>query len=312
MKHLILGAGAVGGAAAQALLKRRQQVVLISRRPPPDLPEGAVHVACDVHDGTALIQACRGANVVYQCLNAPYHRWREQFPVLQRAAILAARAAKARFVSFENVYMYGAPGGSPFVEGQSHAPCSDKGRVRAEMAAELDRLHQVGDLEVAHVRASDLFGPEMRASALGDEFIGRAVRGKHARGFGNLDAPHTWTFTGDAGETLAEVGLRQGSYGGVFHVPSDHPRSMRDVATDLGRQLGRAVSVSATPSWVLRLVGLFKPEAGAMLEMAYEFDRPFIVADETTRAALGLVHTPFPQALGATVRWYREWLAVRN
>jgi nucleoside-diphosphate-sugar epimerase len=301
----------VGRATAAALAKRRQDVVVISRHPPVDLPGGVTHLACDVRDVPALTRACEGAHVLYQCLNAPYHRWREQFPGLQRTAVEAARAAHARLVSFENVYMYGAPGAWPFVEGQAFAPCADKGRVRADMATDLDVLRRRGALEVAHVRASDLFGPGMRASALGEEFIGRAVQGKGARGFGNLDAPHTWTFTGDAGATLAAVGLLQGAWGGVFHVPSDRPRSMRDVATALGQQLGRDVPVSSTPGWLLRVIGLVRPEAGAMVEMAYEFEHAFVVADEATRAALGVVHTPFPEALATTVRWFQASSGVR-
>lgn len=188
--------------------------MLLSRSPGAAVPHGVEHVAADVHDARALTAACAGARVVYQCLNAPYHRWREQFPALQDAAVAAARSVGARYVSFENVYMYGAPDGQPFDKGRPHAPCSDKGRVRAEMADRLRRLHAECALEVAQVRASDLFGPSMRTSALGDELIGRAVAGKTARGFGNLDAPHTWTFTRDAGELLAAVGPPRRPSGG--------------------------------------------------------------------------------------------------
>lgn len=190
IKHVILGAGPVGTSAAASLLKRGITVVLVSRARPSLLPEGASHVALDVGDTVAVSRVCDGAAVVYQCLNAPYHRWREVFPGLQRAAVAVAQKVGARYVSFENVYMYGAPGPTPFVETQAHAPCSHKGRVRAEMVDDLRRLRDSGQLDVTHVRASDLFGPGMRASALGDEIVGRAVAGRGARGFGDLDAPH--------------------------------------------------------------------------------------------------------------------------
>lgn len=304
MKHVILGSGPVGAAAAAALARRQERVLLVSRARPRELPEGVEHTACDVRDALALGRACEGASVLYQCLNAPYHRWREEFPGLQRAAVSAAREVRARYVSFENVYMYGAPGPTPFVENQAHAPCSDKGRVRAEMVDELRRLRETGALEVTHVRASDLFGPGMRGSAFGEELIGRAVAGRGARGFGDLQAAHTWTFTRDAGETLAAAGLTHEA-GRVWHTPSDAPRSQQEVVAELSRLLGRAVNVSATPTWVLRLVGLFRPEAAALIEMAYEFDRPFVVDDRATRAALGVDHTPFAEALATTVSWYR-------
>jgi nucleoside-diphosphate-sugar epimerase len=305
MKHVILGSGPVGVAAAIALARRHERVHLVSRTRPSELPEGVAHTACDVRDVVSLGRACDGAAVLYQCLNAPYHRWREEFPGLQRAAVSAAREVHARYVSFENVYMYGAPGPAPFVETQAHAPCSDKGCVRAEMVDELRRLHDTGELEVTHVRASDLFGPGMRGSALGEEVVGRAVAGRGARGFGDLQAPHTWTFTRDAGETLAAAGLTTEALGRVWHAPSDAPRSQHEVVAELSRLLGRDVKLSATPPWILRLVGLFRPEASEMIEMAYEFERPFVVDDRATRAALAVGHTPLAEALAATVSWYR-------
>jgi nucleoside-diphosphate-sugar epimerase len=304
MKHIILGAGPVGRSTASALARRHLDVTVISRTKPAELPAGVRHLAADVLDRPALARACAGATVIYQCLNAPYHRWSELFPPLQAAAVDAARAVKARYVSFENMYAYGMPGPTPFIETQSFAPCTEKGRVRAEMSETLMQLHADGELEVIHVRASDLFGPGLTQSGLGDEVLGRAVRGLGVRGLGHLDAPHTWTFTGDAGETMATAGLRGAAAGRVWHVPSDRPRSQREVVREVGVLLGRSIPLSTTPALVLRLVGLLRPEAGAVVEMLYEFDRPFIVGDEATRAGLGVTHTPFSAALLKTVQWF--------
>ena len=304
MRHLILGAGPVGRSTAEALARRQQEVHLVSRSLPAGLPPGVVHSPLDARHPTALREACAGSQVVYQCLNAPYHRWATEFPPLQEAAVRAARTAGARFVSFENVYMYGMPGTAPFAEGQPHRPCAEKGRVRAAMAEELQRLQARGELQVAQVRASDLFGPGTRGSALGEELIGRAVAGKKPRGLGNLALPHTWTYTLDAGETLARVGVSAEAFGKVWHVPSDAPRSQLDIARALSTLLGRPVALQATPVWLLRLVGMFRPEAGAMVEMAYEFEHPFVVGDSAARAALGQGHTAFDEALATTVRGF--------
>ncbi len=281
-------------------------MAVVSRKRPQGLPEGVTHHAVDVRDSEALARVCEGRDVILQCLNAPYHRWATEFPPLQKTAIAAAHAASGALVSFENVYMYGAPGSQPFAEDHAHAPCSAKGRVRAEMVDELRELHTKGALRVAHVRASDLFGPGIRAASLGDEVFGRAVAGKAPRGFGNLDAPHTWTYTLDAGETLARVALSADAYGQVWHVPSDAPRSQREVASELATLLGRPVPISATPIFVLKLVGLFTPEAREMIEMLYEFEKPFVVGDERARTVLGQTPTRFVEALAETVRWFQR------
>ena len=74
----------------------------------------------------------RGARVIYQALNPPYHRWAQGFPGLQAAAIAAAQAAGARLVAMDNVYMYGRANGRPFTEDRAYDPHTRKGRVRAE------------------------------------------------------------------------------------------------------------------------------------------------------------------------------------
>ncbi len=172
------------------------------------------------------------------------------------------------------------------------------------MAEELAALRDRGALDVVQVRASDLFGPGMHASALGAHVFARAVAGKGPRGFGDLDAPHTWTFVADAGAALAAAGTAERPPA-VVHVPSASPRSYRQVTDDLAGLVGKPLSASATPPWMLRVLGWFVPPVGAMVEMGYEFDAPFVVADQVAREELGLGETPWTEALRTTVEAFR-------
>jgi hypothetical protein len=52
-------------------------------------------MAGDVGDPVFAASATRGARIVYQALNPPYHRWAQEFPGLQAAAIAAAQTAGA-------------------------------------------------------------------------------------------------------------------------------------------------------------------------------------------------------------------------
>ena len=299
MRHLVLGSGPVGRATAAALLARGESVRMVSRRAPQSLPPGAEHLAADVLDAHARRDAARDIDVVHQCLNAPYHRWASDFPPLQDAAVDLARNVGGRLVSFENLYPYGAPRRDPFTETDAFAPCSEKGRVRAAMAEALSALHGTGELQVAHVRASNLFGPGMHMSTLGDEVFGRACAGRAPRLLGDPRTAHTWTYVADAGETMALAALN-GGWGRAWHVPSAPACSQHEVVEHLGRLLGRKLRASVTPPFVLRLVGLFRPEVGALVEMLYEFRAAFVMSDTDTRAELGQSHTPFEVALAAT------------
>ncbi|HHO51409.1 MAG TPA: NAD-dependent epimerase/dehydratase family protein [Deltaproteobacteria bacterium] len=298
--HVILGAGPVGLATARALTRRGEEPIVVSRTVGVSVPSGARHRAGDVLDPSFLESTIAPGAVVYQALNAPYHRWRQDLPPLQRAVVGRCRRASARLVSFENMYMYGAPGGSPLGEDAPHRPCSIKGRVRSEMALELARAREAGTLEVIQVRASDLFGPGVHASALGDEVFGRIAQALAPRVAGDPDAPHSWTYVEDCAQTLVAAALHPDPPP-VIHVPSEPPVSARDVVALASALSGRPITLRVTPTWVLRLLGIFDPLIRELPEMIYEFDRPFVVADTVARGQLGLTSTPFEVAVARTL-----------
>ena len=58
------------------------------------------------------------------------------------------------------------------------------------------------------------------------------------------------------------------------------------------------------PTLALRAVGLFNPTVREVVEMAYEFEEPFVV-DSSRIAALGVTATPIDEALEQTLAAYR-------
>jgi nucleoside-diphosphate-sugar epimerase len=71
-------------------------------------------------------------------------------------------------------------------------------------------------------------------------------------------------------------------------------------------EVGRPARVQAPPKIVLRVLGLFNPALRETIEMRYEFDEPFIVDDSDFRRTFGDHATPLEEAIGNTVRWYRD------
>ena len=57
---------------------------------------------------------------------------------------------------------------------------------------------------------------------------------------------------------------------------------------------------------MLRLVGLAVPEAREMVEMAYEFEEPFVLDSSAFEAAFDRRPTPLEESIAATVAWWRE------
>ena len=222
--HVVLGAGTIGRALVDALVARGLAVRVVSRSDAAGLPVGAEHAKGDAADPAFARAAAKGAVAVYQCLNPPYARWVDLFPKLQASVVAAAQAAQARYVSFENVYMYGDTEGAPITEDLPYAPHTRKGRVRAAMAEDLARLSAAGDLRLATARASDYFGPRATSqSPLGEQVIGRAIAGKSAQVIGDPDQPHSYTYAPDAAAVLATLGTDDRALGQVWHVPMRRP-----------------------------------------------------------------------------------------
>ncbi len=136
----------------------------------------------------------KGASVVYQCLNAPYTRWPELFPALQRGVLAAAVRTGALLVTLENVYGYGPSGGKPTSEDNPLAATTVKGRTRAAMTRELRAAAEAERVRVAIGRASDFFGAGATESALGSRVFANALAGKRADLMGNPDLLHTYSF----------------------------------------------------------------------------------------------------------------------
>ncbi|MGH2816317.1 MAG: NAD-dependent epimerase/dehydratase family protein, partial [Actinomycetota bacterium] len=171
-RQVIFGTGAIGLATMHALRQRGERVRMVNRSGTAPVPDDVEIVSGDVSDQGFATAAAQGAEVAYQTLNPPYHRWVELFPALQAGVLAAAQATGARLVSMENVYMYGRPNGQPLTETRPYAADTKKGKLRARMARELQAAHAAGNVQVAIGRASDYFGPRGGAqSMLGDRVI---------------------------------------------------------------------------------------------------------------------------------------------
>jgi nucleoside-diphosphate-sugar epimerase len=311
--HVVLGAGAVGMAVVDALIRRGVSVRVVNRSGLRESVTGVQSVTGDITDQRFAESVTRGARVVYQALNPPYHRWAQDFPGLQAAAIAAAQSAGARLIVMDNVYMYGRPNGRPFTEDSASKAHTRKGRVRAQMARELMAAHDAGRVQVGVGRASDFFGPRAgQQSLVGDWVIPPALAGKPASVMGDPDMLHTYTFIPDIGENLVLLGERADALGRVWHLPSPETRTTREVVELVFRSAGTETRLKVTPAWQMRALGLVNRTVREINEMRYEFEEPFIVDASRAQTELGMRATPLADAVEQTVRWYRPCAGTAN
>jgi nucleoside-diphosphate-sugar epimerase len=303
--HIIFGTGPVGMAIAQALLLRGHRVTMVNRSGNAQAPAGVQVVRGDAYDPAVVAALTKGATTVYQAAQPAYHEWVAKFPPLQESIITGVGHSGAKLVVVENLYMYGV------VDGLIHEqlPASAhtrKGAVRARMAEAVQAAHEQGIVRTVAGRASDFYGPGVRHSAFGERTFVPALAGKKAEVLAHLDMPHSYTFITDFGEALVRLGERDAAFGQAWHVPNAPAITQRELLRILFEELGMPERTQVIGRGMLTLAGLFSPGAREMIEMIYEFDRPFVVDSRKYVQAFGDHATPIREGIRQTIAWYRR------
>jgi nucleoside-diphosphate-sugar epimerase len=302
-KHLIVGAGPVGAATARLLAERGEEVVVVTRSGSGAAP-GIGTARLDATDAAALGELASGAAVLYNCANPAYHRWATDWPPLAAALLDAAERSGAVLATVGNLYPYGAVT-APMTEQTPMNPNSVKGRVRAQMWSDALARHRAGRIRATEVRGSDYIGHRSQ-SLMGDRVVPRLLAGRGVQVPRSADTAHSWTFTWDVARLLVAVGEDERAWGSPWHVPSNAPRSQREVIGDLASAAGVApVKVGEIPGVALKALGLVNPTVRALGEVAYQLEQPFVIDSSAAEKAFGLEPTPWAEGLARTVDAYR-------
>jgi nucleoside-diphosphate-sugar epimerase len=302
--HLIFGTGPLGTSVAQELLRRDVPVVMVNRSGTGRL-QGVEYIAGDASYPAFAREVIRGAAVVYHCAQPEYHRWAEEFPQLQSSILEGAAANNARLVIGDNLYMYGDPLGSVLTEDSPQHPTTRKGVVRKSLADSAMAAHNTGRLEVAVSRPSDYFGPGY--DVMGDTVFRRALDGKPIQLLGNAHQMHSFSYVPDAGRAMAILGTSERSWGQVWIPPVQRPLTQSQFANLVWAEAGRGLPAKTQVSGrtMTRVLGIFIRPMREMVEMLYEFEKPYIVDSTKFERAFGVTATPLADAIAATVDWYR-------
>lgn len=302
--HVIFGTGPLGLAVMRELVNRGKRVRMVNRSGKASVPAGVEVVAKNAYDAGQVRDVTQGAAVVYQCAQPGYTQWETEFPPLQAAIIEGVTPNGVKLVIGENLYMYGDVDRA-LTEDLPYAAHTRKGKIRAAMAEAALAAHRSGKLRVTIGRASDFYGAGVFGSALGDRVFYPALAGKAAQVAGNIDTPHTYTYIDDFGKGLVVLGEHDEAFGRAWHVPSGETLTTRQILTMIYEELGQPPKFSVLSKMMMRIGGLFIPAAREMVEMMYEFEKPFVVDHSQFARAFGDHSTPHRDAIRATLAWFR-------
>jgi len=300
----ILGAnGVIGRELSRHLPAYTDRIRHVSRTPRRMHPTDDV-VSADLLDAKATADAVAGSSVAYLVAGLKYdHRvWQEEWPRVMRNAIDACKRHSTALVFFDNVYAYGRVDGV-MTEDTPYNPCSRKGEVRARIATMFMDEVKRGELRGMIVRSADFYGPGAVLSLTHAAVTQRLKAKKTPQWVGNPKAVHTFTYTPDAGRTVALLGNTATAYGQVWHaLTSRDPMTGEQYVRIACTLSNRPYGLQVPPRWMLSFLGVFVPVLRENMEMLYQFEHDYRFDSGKVQRAFGLTPTTYREGIAATLR----------
>jgi nucleoside-diphosphate-sugar epimerase len=306
--HVVFGAGQIGRPLAERLVAQGHRVRLV-RNSSSGALAGTEVVKADLSDAASVRAAAAGATAIYHCANPPYFAklWDEQLPRWTENLIAGAAAAKARLVVLDNVYPFGDLQGRPLNEDAPMRPTSKKGEARARAAQQFLDAHARGDVRVVIGRGSDFWGPGGVLTYFGDQFWPSVLAGKPARTLCDWTTPHTYHYIPDVVAGLVALGNAGDEVTGRWWMlPCQPAVASSAMAERLGEAAGLTIRLAPMPRALISVLGIFIKALPELMEMNYQWQRPFVMDDSRFRAAFpSVVLENVEVAAKATVDWAR-------
>jgi nucleoside-diphosphate-sugar epimerase len=304
--HTILGAnGTIATELIPVLQANAQQIRLISRNPKP-VPGTEVFQA-DVLNRDQVFLAVKGSDIVYLLVGLEYSRkiWKEAWPVIMRNTIDACKAAGAKLVFFDNVYMYGRVNGK-MTESTLYNPCSVKGKIRAEIDEMLLKEMKTGGLKAIIATAADFYGPRTGKTSVASIMIfDKLKNGKSAQWFVNAKQPHSFTYTPDAAKALHMLSTTDIAYGQIWNLPTAKPAMTgAEFISIAAKYMHAKDKVQVLPKWLVSIIGLFVPIMKELGEMLYQNEFPYEFDSSKFEKEFQFGPTPYEEGIKQTAEWY--------
>lgn len=303
--YVVTGAGPVGWTVAELLAEQGHEVRLLTRSGSgPEHPR-IERRRTDVSNPAQLSGAFAGAAAVFHCIHGSAYSakaWRTELPQAEQSVMDAAAAAGAVVVFPESLYSYSEPG-RVMAETSPREASNGKRGVRTGLL----KARQAHAADTVSVVAGDFFGPRVLMAHAGERMVPLVLAGKSVQAMGSAAQPHSFTFVPDLAAAMVKAAQQPALWNHVLHAPTGPAVTQRELATAFATAAGKpAPGVGAIPGWVVRALGLVSADMRELVEMLYQFERPFVMDSSASQAKLGLDPTPLAEAAALTVAWWLQ------
>jgi nucleoside-diphosphate-sugar epimerase len=248
-----------------------------------------------------LIEATRGADIVFNGLNPIYSDWSTCMPMAEN--VMAACAWNRALHLFPGtVYNFGSPMPPVLTEETAWRPTTEKGRIRVAMEELFRSEAEAGRVRTAILRAGDFFGGKGTGA-----WFDLVVASKIAKGIytapGKVDLIHEWAYLPDlAAGFVALVENREQL--GAFENLNFANHAVTDLQMKMAAQqaLDECLELASMPWWVLRLGSPFNANWRAIVSMSYLRFQPHRLAPGKLASIIGDVpYTPLVDAVAGAM-----------
>ena len=303
--HTILGInGNVGKLLAAELVQKGIKVRGVSRRP---FLGNWEHVAADVMNLDALTAAVAGSEVVYLAVGLEYtiKIWRRDWLILMQNTIEACRRTNAKLIFIDNVYMYGKVEGA-MTETTPIQPSSEKGKVRADVAALFLKAFESKILRGCIARAADFYGPDCDKSGLNTTVFERFAAKKSAQWLGKTDKKHSFTYVPDMAKALTILGTDdRADQSFIWHLPTAAPALTGfEIMEKAGKIFNVPPKFSAIGDFMLTILGIFIPIMRELKEMSYQTNFDYIFNSNKFESVFSSKPTSYTDGIQQTADFY--------
>lgn len=303
MQTILGSGGAVAIELAKELKKYTNKVRLVARNPKKVNADDEI-VAANLLDKKLINGAVAGSDVVYLTAGLEYNIkvWRRDWPVIMQNVIGACIAQNAKFVFFDNVYMY-APEEIPHMTEESRiAPATQKGEVRAELIRMIFDAIKNKNLTALVARSADFYGKNVKTGFLNIGVIDNFKKNKKAFWQSNADKIHSFTYVPDAAKAVALLGNTPDAYNQVWHLPTSSQRWTGKHFIDyIAKQVNVKPRYYILSKFMISLFGIFSPTLKELKEMQCQNDRDYFFDSSKFEKKFLLQPTSYEKGIAGSV-----------